>query len=697
MNRALPFLRFGLLLLGFFFIGTGPVLAEVARMEIKERKPFAEGRSFGRTGAYEIVHGRLFFEVDPKEPANARITDLDRAPTTAEGRVEFRADFSLLKPVDPEKGNGSLLYDVHNRGNKLALWTFNEGVRTNEPEAAEHAGNGFLLREGYSLLWTGWSGEVRADGTGRLLGELPVALRENGEAITGRTHVEMTVDEPAFSREFFWSPWGTSEASPAASLDNSDAELTARPHRGAPAEEIPREAWSFAREEDGKAIPDPASVFVNEGFRPGWIYDLVFTASAPRVAGLGLAGLRDAISFLRFEEAAADGSENPLAGAIDRTVIFGVSQSGRFIHHFLHEGLNLDPAGRRVFDGALVHVAGAGKGLFNYRFGMATVYGTHRLGNLAPADFFPFATVPQTDPVTGRSGDSLARLRENGGLPKIFFVQTSTEYWSRAASLLHTDVEGKRDLEVDPNVRIYLLAGTQHLGGSDDPSAKGVCRYPLNPVKHRGPVLRALLAALDQWTVDETAEPPASRYPRIDDGTLVDLDTFREQFPAIPDAETPQAVYVETPQAVYQPLRLDPGPRWHTEGIADQVPPETGEPYRTLVPAVDEDGNEVAGIRLPEIAVPLGTATGWNLRADEYGAGGLLADLHGGWFPFAETAAERESAGDPRPSLAERYPERADYIARVAETLLELRQDGYLLDEDVTRLLEKAAATELPR
>jgi len=661
-----------------------PIIASagLVRVEVKEKQPFAGGASYGRTGTYEIINGRLHFEIDPKDPANARIVDLGLASVNERGKIDYWSDFTLLKPVDPVKGNGTLLYDVHNRGNKLALWTFNEGVRTNIPAGPEHAGNGFLMREGYSVLWTGWSGEIQDDGTGRLLAGIPVAVDPDGSRVTGRNHVEITVDEPAFSRDFFQSPWGISAAYPSVSPDNADATLTRRENRQSPAEVIPNSDWAFARWVEEKAEPDSTSLYVKEGFRPGWIYDLVYTARDPRVAGLGLAGLRDTISFFRFEEAADDGTMNPLLGSLERTVIFGVSQSGRFIHHFLYDGFNLDTAGRRVFDGALIHVAGAGKGLFNQRFGMATVYGNYREGNLSPTDFFPFTPGPQTDPVTGETGDSLARLRGKGGVPKMFFVQTSTEYWARAASLLHTDVEGKKDIELDPDMRLYFIAGTQHLGGSDDIGEKGSARYSLNPVKHRGPVLRALLSALDASLRDGT-EPPPSRYPRLDDGTLVDLETFRARFPKIPG--------VEPPAQIYRPLRLDPGPRWRGEGIADFVPPKTGEAYVTLVPAVDSDGNEKAGIRLPAIAAPLGTATGWNLRDDKFGAGGVLAGLPGAWFPFSKTKAEREASGDPRPSIEERYPNRATYLEGVTESLIELREGGYLLDEDVMRLLEQAA------
>ncbi|MGB0581436.1 MAG: alpha/beta hydrolase domain-containing protein, partial [Limisphaerales bacterium] len=544
-------------------------LAEVIRIEIKTREPFANGHRFGRSGAYESIAGRLYFEVTPDAAANARITDLKRAPCNARGKVEFWADFFLMKPVDSTKGNGCLLYDVHNRGNKLALWTFNEGERTNEPLTMEHAGNGFLLKRGYTLLWTGWNGDVMADGTGRLLAGLPIARGANGKPITGRNHVEISVDEKAFSRPFFWSPWGTADAYPSVSVKNVGAKLTMRPSRNEPAIVVPRSDWAFARFEEGKAIPDATSLYVKAGFRPGWLYDLVYTARDPRVSGLGLAGLREAVSFFRY----ADTKTNPVRDAIRQATIFGISQSGRLIHHFMYEGLNLDVDDRMIFDGAILLVPGAGKGLFNYRFAMATVYGTYRRSNLAPSDFFPFTPFPQNDPVTGQTADSLARLRAKGKVPKMMFVQSATEYWSRAASLLHTDVEGKRDLELAPNVRIYSIAGAQHLGGGT--TDKGICQHPRNPLKHRGLVLRALLVAMDRW-VAEGSEPPASRYPRIDNGSLVDIPSFRKQFPAIPD--------VGVVRHRYAPLRLDLGPRWHTEGIATIVPPGTGPAFVTLVP-----------------------------------------------------------------------------------------------------------------
>ena len=672
----------GVVVSTLLFIYAYPARADVVRMEVQRREPFARGHSFGRSGPYEKLSGRLYIEVDPDDPANQRVTDLKLAPRNERGRVECWTDFLLLKPVDPLRGNRRILYDVNNRGNKLAVWTFN-GTQGNNPSTLADAGNGFLMYLGYSVLWCGWCGDVIADGTGRLLTGLPVA-RAGGKPVTGKIHVEICVDEKVFSRPFFWSPWGPSDAYPTVSLDNRTATLTMRPRRSEPAVQVARDRWAFARWEHGKAVPDPKSLYLKEGFRPGWLYDLVYTGKDPRVAGLGLAAIRDCVSFFRYAQRDERGIENPLAGSIEHAYVFGISQSGRVIHHFLYDGFNTDESGQIVFDGCLIHVAGACKGLFNHRFGMATLYGTHHQGNLSPSEFFPFTPMPQKDPVTGRKGDTLARARARGHVPKIIFTQTSTEYWTRAASLLHTDVEGKRDLELDPNVRIYSVAGAQHLGAG--PPDKGICQNPRNVLDDRPPILRAMLVALDRWVSSEQ-QPPPSRYPRIADRTLVDLETFRKSSLKIPD--------VRLPEGFYRPLRFDLGPRWHTEGIADHVPPKVGPPYRTLIPAVDADGNELAGIRLPDVAVPLGTYTGWNLRAAQYGAEGMLAGLHGSYLPFAGTLEERRRQGDPRPSVLERYPTRDVYLARMTEAALGLQQDGFLLEADVVEILRTASGRQL--
>ncbi len=663
--------------------------AQVVRVEVEERVPFAGGHAFAETGPYEKIVGRLHIEVDPNDPANARVSDLGLAPTNDRGRVEVWTDFFLLKPVDPGRGNGRLLYDVANRGNKVALGTFNGGGG-NDPATLDDAGDGFLMEEGYSILWSGWSGDVLA-GNDRVQIGVPIARNADGSAIVGSIYAEMestvyglyiaNVIEPgsdAAMRRYHSLPfdWGSSRPYPSVSLDNDRATLVKRPSRDAKGVEIPRDEWRFGRLENGAVVPDPNWVYLDEGFEPGWLYDLVYEGKDPRVTGLGLAATRDVISFFRYGSDTEGPRANPLAGAVEYAYGYGGSQSGRFLHHFTYEGFNADLDGRFVFDAIMPHVAGAGKGVFNHRFGQTTRHGSHHEETLYPSDFFPFNSVHQVDPVTGASGSMLDRARASGHVPRIFFTQTSTEYWSRAASLLHTDVEGTADADLDPSVRIYMIAGTAH-----NSMTGGVYQSPVNRASTR-PVMRALLVALDRWVADGV-EPPESRYPRIDDGTLVDLAAFRAGWPAIPGALAPEDYY--------QPFRLDPGPRWASQGIADQVPPEIGPAFTTLVPAVDADGNEVAGIRLPHVAVPLATYTGWNLRDASWGAGGMLTRWMGSYLAFPRTEAERAGLQDPRRSVQERYPTHEAYVAEVERVCRELMGRGYLLERDAAVLVRDAA------
>tara|TARA_B100000029_G_scaffold364281_3_gene357469 strand:+ start:845 stop:2878 length:2034 start_codon:yes stop_codon:yes gene_type:complete len=657
-------------------IFASPLRSEVVQIEVTERAAFAGGQHFGNVGPYERVKGWLTIAVDPAHALNRVVTDIGLAPRDKDGRVRFRTEFFLLKPVDARRSNGRILYDVNNRGNKLALGAFNNprGGNRNDPKTAADAGNGFLMRHGYSVLWCGWNGDVKPGG-GRIMIELPVARQPDGSAITSKIYAEICVLGKSKSQPF---SWGNSVANPAVSLDNGTARLTMRPNRQVAAKEVPHDKWSFARVEGEKIVTSPGHLYLEDGFRPGWIYELVYTGRDPLVTGLGFVAARDCISFFKFGRQ-VEGLRNPLAGAIDKAYIFGISQSGRFIHHFLFEGMNTDEAGRMVLDGALPHVGGAGKGQFNYRFAQTTRHGSPHQDNLYASDFFPFNSVPQVDPVTGQRGDSFRVLRERGHMPKVFFSETSTEYWCRGASLLHTDTVGKTDAEIDPHLRLYLFNGAQH-GISSTPS-RGMNRNRRNHLDHR-PLLRALLVAMDRW-VTSGIEPPPTAIPRIDNHTLVDLATWLKQFPDIPDSGRVRSMY--------RPLRLDPGPRWFTQGIADHVPPKVGKSYRVLVPAVDRDGIELPGIKLPEVSVPLGTYTGWNLVSGE---DRLMSRLSGSWLPFAKTKPERERSGDPRLSVRERYPTRSDYLARMTEAVLDLKRRRLLLDEDAVAILEKARSVQ---
>jgi hypothetical protein len=655
-----------------------PLDGAVARLVIKERVLLGS-QPFGTSGQYEKLTGRLELEVDPNAAANAAVIDLTLAPRNARGRVSFATDFFLLKPVDIGSGNHRLLYEVNNRGNKLMLGAFNDRGGNN-PSSTADVGNGFLMRQGYTVLWCGWNGDV-APGNNKLLTDLPIAS-DHGRPITGPIYAEICVDTKSRSQPFYW---GGSNPYPAVSLDNANARLTKRLTRRDMAVEIPRDRWRFARADGDKVVPDAKSLYLEDGFEPGWLYELVYVGRDPRVTGLGLAAVRDVISFFRYEKADARGTLNPLyaesrhAVGIERAYGFGISQSARFLHHFLFEGFNADERGRAVFDGVLAHVGGGGRGLFNARFAQTTRHGSPHEDNLYPSDAFPFTSTPSRDPVTGATGDILQHARKAAPLPKIFFTETSTEYWCRAASLLHTTPDGSADVPLDSNVRLYFIAGGQH-GVSASPT-RGLDQNPRNILDYR-PVLRALLIALDHWA-SAGAQPPVSIYPRLADKTLVTIETYRSTFPKIPS--------VNLPQAPYAPLRLDFGPRWKMERIADQIPPGIGPAYVTLVPAVGPDGNELAGIHLPDIDVPIATFTGWNLRGSKAGAEGELTRLNGSYLPFARSVEERAATRDPRAAVLERYPTQDIYVSKVRAAAEQLRAKNLLLDDDVQAIVERAS------
>ena len=636
----------------FLFIGSllipAAVSAEVVKVEIISREVISDLPELIHTGPYEVIRGIIYLEVDPDNPANQQIADLKLAPRNSHGQVEFSTDFELHKPADADRGNHRLMYFVNNRGNKLGNWHFNH-----------EAGKNWLYSRGYSYLWCGWNCDV-IESDGALNIQVPV-ITENGQTVTGRIYCEII----SFSDDVTYSQplvWGGSLAYPPVTMDNSQATLTKRQYRGEGPIEIPRRGWSFARLEKEQVIPDPGYLYIKEGFTPGWLYDLVYTGKDPKVTGLGLAAIRDVVSFFKYGKADKNGFANPLADVIEYAYAWGHSQSARLLNHFVYQNFNGDENKRMVFDGIMANCPGAGKGQFNSRFAQFTRHGSHHEDNLYPVDFFPLATLEQTDPVTGQKADAFAEARKSGLMPKMMFINSSTDYWTRAASLLHTDVEGKKDIEIDAQVRIYAIAGRAHTDS------------------RIGIVGRALLTALDEW-VSLGIEPPASQIPRISDGTLVTLEAFKKSFPEIPG--------VIIPGSFYQPYRLDPGPRWQREGIADNVPPKMGPPYVCLVPQVDEDGQEIAGIRLPEIQVPSATYTGWSMRSPSFS--NSLRRNAGAVWPLSRTAEERRQNGDPRKSILERYPTKKDYLFNVMKSLLSLKKKRLIVDEDFDNLLKEAA------
>ncbi len=641
--------------------------ARVTRVEIARREPFAGGQAFGAVGPYEKIVGRFHGELDPAHPHNSGIVDLGKAPQNARGRVEYSADFYILKPAEMVKGNGALFYDVNNRGNKRALIQFNSAPGANDPTTPEHAGNGFLMRHGFTLVWSGWiSGLPAANHNLRI--EVPAAMGGSGP-------IEQVVwDELLFNTKTVMQARLSFRAT---STETSRATLLVRGRNAERPTVIPPGQWEFVDDQTIRLLP------AGTPFRIGSIYQLIYRAANPPVAGIGFAATRDLVSFLRYQGADDGGTTNPLAvggrPAIGRALAHGTSQSGRYLRDFVHRGFNEDETNRIIFEGVNPHIA-TGRLFLNHRFAQPNrMFHTAHGFMFYPDVTFPFTYETQTDPLTGKTDGILARCTARGNCPKVIHTVSSTEYWQSGQSLVTTDPLGRRDGGPPDSVRIYLVAGTQHIEMAIMP--KGICALPHNPVDLR-PVLRAVALHLDRWVKDGTPPPP-SRYPDILNGSLVEMAALG--FPTLPG--------VTLPGGPSPTLRFDYGPDYEKGIIGRTLPEILPDAYRVLVPKVDADGNEVGGIRLPDVAVPTGTATGWAVRTAEAGGAGELCYLDGSFVSFAKTKADRDAKGDPRPSLEERYRDRADYAAKMRQAALALERGGYLLPEDVQRIVDRAAAS----
>ena len=648
----------------------------VTRLEIRAREPYEGGVEFGQARAYERIDGILHFAVDPALAANRSIVDLDKAERDSDGRVDFLADFCLLQPLDPVRGNRNLLYSVVNRGRRAIPG--NRATASLVPTERIDPGDGFMLRRGWTLAWSGWQWDVARSAA--LMGlEPPQALAADGRPVQGQVMIQFQPNESLRDHllaDRMHRPY------PAAGLDEAAATLFVRDWLDGPATEISRARWRFAHDEHGKPVADDTHIWLEGGFEAGRYYQVIYRTRICPIVGSGLLAVRDAISFLRY---ATPETGNPCAGRIEHTFGTGGSQSGRFLRNFLYLGLNVDEAGRQVFDGLLPTVAGAHRGEFNHRYAQPSVQATRGFGQLPP-----FGSDPQNDPLTGERHEGLlARQRASGCVPRIIYTNTAAEYWpgdaSRGdASLLHTDLAGEHDLEPPAEERIYYFAGTQHGPGSLPLRREGVdgtrSAHDLNVVDF-SPLVRAALINLELWVVTGE-EPPRSAFPRLDDGTAVPIEAVIQAFRAIPGASVPAASLLPASR------RLDLGPE-ATHGIG-RYPAQVGESYPRYVSAVDSDGNELAGIRLPDVAVPVATYTGWNPRDPETGGAGQLIMMWGSTLPFAATEAERRQTGDPRPSIAERYRDRDDYLARVRAAAEALAAERYLLDEDIELVVRLA-------
>lgn len=695
-----------------------PAEARITKIRIDSRAIAFGGQSFDPVGQYETLRGVAFGEVDPNDPLNEVITDIKLAPRNARGKVEYNMDFWINKPVDMTRANGTLLHDVPNRGNVRSL-------EINVGGAADlNAGDGWLQRQGYVMADNGWQGDVA---TGLQI-RLPVARNRNGSPIVNRIRAEYIQGSPTSTVDITTPP-----AYEAVSTSNAGATLTRRVHQDDPKELIPNSDWRFA---DCSSVPFPgvpstSKVCLKGGFDTNHIYELLYDAQNPTVLGLGFAATRDFISFLRNSNGAGsdcrddhhhhhgdhgrrhDGDDrdgharrgpcraqapmaddNPLGKSIDNVIIYGSSQSGRWIRTFIQLGFNQDENRNLVVEGAIPHKA-SNRGAFNVRFGQPDrLSGTQHTERQYPGGESSQTWGESFDRITGLKAGQLDRCRKTDSCPKIFHTNTDTEYWQALMALNTTDSDSREDLRIPGNVRIYLFAGTRHGGGNvlaqppaTIPAPPAGCQMPnnSNPFIHGQ---RALLAALRDWIV-HGIQPPPSLYPKLRDGTLVRLSEIR--YPYLP------AVNFTLQGITAQKFYLDRGPHFNVEDISGVMrePPVKRGAYSVRQPQVDADGNTIAGLPSTAMLVPLGTYLGWNVRRAGFSEGDSC-DLNGAFVPFFRTLAQRQAAGDPRPSLQERYPTHADYVAKVTAAANSLVARRLLLEEDAAFLINQANAAAVP-
>lgn len=661
-----------LLLVSALIAAPALATAEVVRVEIERREDVLNGRSFGTVGPYEKIIGKVYFAFDPGNPMNARIVDFDKAPRNADGRVEAWAYFMVLRPKRPVPGGGVALLEVSNRGGKASLSYFNGASRSLDPTDAEQFGDGLLMRLGLTIIWVGWQFDVPLrDGLLRL--HVPVAMGEGGAHLEGLVRADWVIDQATRSLHIGHR---NHIAYPVMDPADPDNVLTVRDGRRAPRRVVPRSAWRFARAEGDSVVADRTHIYMymDSGFEAGRIYELVYRARDPRVVGLGLAAVRDMISYAKYDPS------SPFP--VKHGIAIGISQTGRFLRQFLYQGFNTDEHDRKAFDGLMIHTAGAGRGSFNHRFGQPSRDAHRYSAFFYPTDIFPFSSRTQTDSQTGVTDGLFAHTFSAEHLPYVFYTNTGYEYWGRAAALVTTTIDGKRDIDLYPNERFYHLASGQHFverfppaAGSRKPDSDAYRGNPLNFLI----TIRALLTRMVEW-VRDGSRPPPSAYPRIDAGTLVPLTKIN--FPSIPG--------VTFPQVAHEAYRVDFGPRW-PDGIIDIQPPRLGEAFPTLLPQVDMFGNELGGVESVEILAPLATYAPWNLRSGFPGGTDELTDFRGTYIPLPTTEYDRRLSGDPRPSIQNLYSSKEDYLDAAERAARALIEQGFLLDEDLSEATDRAS------
>jgi len=654
--------------------------ARVTRFVVTSvESPTFGGYSWSGVGQYERIAGKAYAEVDPFDPKNAGIVDIQLAPRNADGKVELSFDFYILKPIHLNRGAHRVMYEPPNRGNKLwgtlgpgrFLGGGNDPGSVTDPAVLANA---FFMPRGYTMVWSGWdksAGTNSANFNATIT--LPVATNPDGSSITGPSfEYIVTAGAPTYALTY-----------PAATLDQNQATLTHRTHLDDTPEVLPPSAWAYT-DDTGAAIRLTGGNFVAND-----IYEFSYIAKDPTVNMVGYAAIRDFNAWLRYERADDDGTPNPLARDIRRIYTVTISQPARTLNDFRHLGFNQAENGRIVFDGMLQWI-GAADGLsMNYRFSQPGRTERNRQDHLFSESVFPFANVMTTDPFTGITDSRYASCERTHTCPLAMEIYSSNEYWVKAASLLHTDPAGTRDLQDSPFARNYLISS--HMHGVGDPTTRGVCQQLQNPL-NSAPVQRALFIGLDEWATRHR-QPPRSRVPRFSDGTLVaPLPQSGMGFPNIPGV-----TYTGLKTTRY---RYDFGPDFYETGIATVNPPLITPPYEdnplngpiypSFIPKTDSDGNDIAGIRLADVTVPLATYTGWGLRSGAWADDGC--EHMGQYIPFAQTLEERRATGDPRPSVEERYQSLSHYVVQVVHALNRMVQQRLLLCEDYDAELQRLIA-----
>ncbi|MEA2642020.1 MAG: hypothetical protein QOF51_3414 [Chloroflexota bacterium] len=649
------------------------------RIDVERRVPFAEGASFGDVGSYEWLAGKVYFAIDPREERLPFICDLDLAPRNANGMVEFSATIDIVKPVDMERSNRRLLYEFSNRGGRAAITAFNYG-RGRDLAKPETAGDGFLMRRGYTVMWSGWQGDLIDRGT-NVVAYLPEA-QHDGKRLRGTVHQEFSTIAPGIlSLGTSAGAEGGENVQPYPVLDRATATLTVREHERDPRVPVPDAEWALARAElEGDEVvltPSTNDLHLKGGFRPGWIYELIYETEGSRVMGLGFLGVRDLLSTIRFEERDSAGSPNPLAGYVEKLYGTGQSMSGRVVREYVYEGWNEDAEGRQLFDAVHTHT-GSGRLFQNTRFAQVGRYPRQHEEHQWPAEYYPFNFVPIPDPFTGRMDAMWKRPATD---PLVIHTHTEGDYWVRHVSLSHTDPRDGNDVEPPPETaRMYHFTAAPHMAR---PTHDAIWIGQLTPNSMSpAPYRRAMLQLLDQWATKGTLPPP-SMLPRTADGTLVEAEQALARYPRIPG--------VNLPAGPSRLPRYDYGPDFDEVGIMSVFPPEPvpGQEYPVRVPMVDSDGNSIAGLRYPDVEVPVGTYNGWSLRKAGYAEGEQFWNT-GSFVPFARTKAEREANSDPRLSLEERYTSPEAYVDAVKFVCDRLVRERLLLREDADRFVESA-------